>query len=146
MELRKPAARASGSNSDSRPKIVPALGKRLVRSSAPRVIAHCPHCHSEQVVKWGSKDGNRRFRCNQCERTFSILTNTELAHLRYRKRWISFIGAMVEEKSLREAAAICDVSLGTAQRWQHRLLGYAAQHGPLGLALLDALQELLPRI
>ncbi len=108
-----------------------------------RGINRCPHCHSDEVVKWGNKDGNRRFRCNECERTFTSLTNTELAHLRYRERWVTFIGAMIEHKSLRKAAAICGISLSTAQRWRIRMLGNVTHHGPIGLILLDSLQEIL---
>ena len=118
----------------------------VVRAETWRRIDHCPHCRSGAITKWGRKSGNRRFRCAQCSRTFSALTNTGLAHLRHRERWISFIGAMIEHKSLRDAAVICGISLSTAQRWRNRLLGYIASHGFVGLTILDSFQEMLSRL
>ena len=121
--------------------------RTLTQSDGLRGVKSCPRCRSDEVVKWGSKDGSRRFRCTQCKRTFTALTNTELAHLRHQERWISFIGAMVEHKSLREAAAICGISLSTAQRWHVRLLGYVTHHGLIGLiSLMESFQELLSRL
>jgi len=33
---------------------------------------HCPSCHSDITSKWGrTKAGNQRYRCSECERTFT---------------------------------------------------------------------------
>ena len=42
----------------------------------------CPHCHSLNVGSWGNYHrlpGLERYRCKDCERTFSDLTNIMLS-------------------------------------------------------------------
>ncbi len=43
----------------------------------------CPHCHSDNIVKWGKKNGKQRFRCKDCGHTFilrkSDVINTALS-------------------------------------------------------------------
>jgi len=50
------------------------------------------------------------------------LTKTPLARLRYKKRWLTYVGTMIENKSVRESAAVCGVSTTTSSRWHRRFL------------------------
>ena len=82
----------------------------------------CPHCQSARISRWGTAHGIPRYRCGSCKRTFNILTNTPLARLRNRQRWLTFVGTMVEKKSIRKSAAACGVSVTTSSRWHKRFL------------------------
>lgn len=63
-----------------------------------------------------------RYRCNSCKHTFNALTNTPLARLRYRKRWLTYLGTLIEKKGVRESAATCGVCAATSLRWHRRFL------------------------
>lgn len=80
----------------------------------------CPRCGSASTTRWGSIRGLPRFRCRTCARTFNLLTNTGLARLRHREKWLTFVGTLLEHKSIRESAAVCEVDSSTALRWRHR--------------------------
>jgi transposase-like protein len=86
----------------------------------------CPHCLSDHTVHWGAAHGVPRYRCNSCKHTFNILTNTPLSRLRHKKRWLTYVGTMVERKSVRKSAAACRVSATTSFRWHRRFLDCSA--------------------
>jgi hypothetical protein len=73
-------------------------------------------------VRWGAARGVPRHRCRSCGHTFNTLTKTPLARLRYKNRWVTYVGTMVERRSIRESAAACGVSATTSLRWQRRFL------------------------
>jgi transposase-like protein len=82
----------------------------------------CPHCRSVDVTHWGAAHGFPRYRCGSCRRTFNILTKTPLARLRNKERWPTFVGTMIERRSIRRSAAACEVSVTTSSRWRKRFL------------------------
>src|SRR5258707_10103961 len=82
----------------------------------------CPHCRSDDVTHWGAAHGFPRYRCGSCRRTFNILTKTPLARLRNKDRWPTFVGTMIERRSIRSSAAACEVSVTTSSRWRKRFL------------------------
>jgi len=82
----------------------------------------CPHCLSDDVTHWGAAHGFPRYRCGSCKRTFNILTKTPLARLRNKERWPTFVGTMIERRSIRRSAAACEVSVTTSSRWRKRFL------------------------
>jgi transposase-like protein len=82
----------------------------------------CPHCRSDNITHWGAAHGFPRYRCGSCRRTFNILTKTPLARLRNKNRWPTFVGAMIERRSIRRSAAACGVSVTTSSRWHKRFL------------------------
>lgn len=87
----------------------------------------CARCASERFVGWGAAHGLPRYRCLDCKRTFNILTNTPLAHLRNRERWLTYVGTMVEGRSIRGSASACAVSPATSSRWRQRFLNCTAE-------------------
>jgi len=82
----------------------------------------CPHCRSDDVAHWGAAHGFPRYRCGSCRRTFNILTKTPLARLRNKERWPTFVGTLIERRSIRGSAAACEVSVTTSSRWRKRFL------------------------
>ncbi|HET7763540.1 MAG TPA: hypothetical protein VFK92_00435 [Burkholderiales bacterium] len=98
----------------------------------------CPHCASDHSVRWGSAHGLPRYRCIDCKRTFNLLTNTPLAHLRNRERWLTYVGTMFEGRSIRGSAAACAVSAATSSRWRQRFMNCTAEQRAKLLAAIVA--------
>jgi len=42
--------------------------------------------------------------------------------LRNKERWPTFVGTMIERRSIRRSAAACEVSVTTSSRWRRRFL------------------------
>ena len=49
-----------------------------------------PHCISAKLYRWGKVSELQRYRCRQCKRTFNALTNTPLARLRHKDKWLDY--------------------------------------------------------
>ena len=84
--------------------------------------AHCPHCQSRKLGKWGFANGLRRYKCKSCKVTFNALTGTPLAQLHKRELWEAHTQALVDGGSLRSVAMHLMVDLTTSFRWRHRFL------------------------
>lgn len=95
--------------------------------TVPAPLPPCPHCRSDHVVAWGAAHGLPRHRCLSCRRTFNILTNTPLARLRNRERWLTYVGTMFEGRSIRKSATACAVSAATSSRWRRRFMNCTAE-------------------
>src|ERR1700674_245665 len=93
----------------------------------------CPHCAGRDIIAWGRANGLTRFRCKGCGRTFNALTQTPMARLRKRERWLDHARAMLESRSLSKTAELCGVHPTTAFRWRHRFLGSPATDKPRAL-------------
>ena len=102
----------------------PADGEASIADIEARFAAapHCPHCQSASVVKWGSANRMKRYKCKPCNVTFNALTGTPLAQLHKRELWGGHAQALVDGISLRKVAARLDIHLETAFRWRHRFL------------------------
>jgi len=111
------------------PESYPAYGGRdraHERTVSPHPVS-CSHCASDRIVRWGAAHGLPRYRCLACRRTFNILTNTPLARLRNRERWLTYVGTMFEGKSIRGSATACAVSAATSSRWRRRFMNCTAE-------------------
>lgn len=93
----------------------------------------CAHCHSGNVKKWGKSRGLQRYRCFDCGKTFNSLTDSPLAFLRKKDRWLKMASCLKEGLSVRKTAVRCGVSVPTAFRWRHRFLMAAAADKPIKL-------------
>ena len=126
---------------------------------ADRQQLDCPYCYSRRTVRWGTAGGVPRHRCSDCGRTFNALTRTPLARLRHKRRWLTYVGTMVDHRSIRESATACGVSATTSLRWHRRFLKCSSNEririlGALlstyssapGAAELSWCRELLPLI
>lgn len=56
----------------------------------------CPHCVSENVVRFGKYNGRQRYRCKCCSKTFTDITNTVLYLTRKGNEWITFIAVCLK--------------------------------------------------
>ncbi|HXZ52297.1 MAG TPA: helix-turn-helix domain-containing protein [Burkholderiales bacterium] len=83
----------------------------------------CPRCGSARINRWGLAHGFPRFRCTACGKTFNVRTNTTLARLRKKDQWLTFVGTLVEGRSIRKSAVACGISAATVMRWRKRFGG-----------------------
>jgi transposase-like protein len=94
----------------------------------------CPHCAHEQVSRWGFANGLQRYRCNACRATFNALTETPLAGLRHKAKWIDYAKQLAEGVSVRKSAAAVGIHPNTAFRWRHRFLSLPKGQQAISLA------------
>lgn len=94
----------------------------------------CPHCASTELYRWGMSCNLQRYRCRSCKRTFNALTNTPLARLRYKDKWLSYEQAMVQGLSLRQAATGCGIAKNTSFKWRHRFLRAPVTQQPVQMS------------
>ncbi len=91
-------------------------------SSVIDIVNSCPYCTSKSFQKWGMRSGLQRYRCNQCHKTYNVLTGTPLARLRHKEVWLDFAQDLSKSKTIRESAKHCGVNKSTTFRWRHRML------------------------
>lgn len=83
----------------------------------------CPHCQSMEVVKFGTAGGKQRYRCSQCKRTFSDLSDSILAYTKKDIRvWKEYAKCLLDRLPIRKSAQICGIHRNTAFAWRHKLL------------------------
>ncbi len=86
----------------------------------------CPYCHHPEIRPWGQAAGLPRFRCRGCKRTFNALTDTPLAGLHHKDRWMFFLEKFGEGEPVRKAAGRCGINTKAAFLWRHRFLALPA--------------------
>ncbi|RZA16803.1 MAG: IS1595 family transposase [Proteobacteria bacterium] len=82
----------------------------------------CPACACDRYHRHGHANGLQRYRCRACRRTYNDLSGTPLARLRWREKWLDYLGALLDSKPVRKAARQVGVHRNTAFRWRHRFL------------------------
>lgn len=82
----------------------------------------CPRCGGVSVQHWGRFGWRRRYRCRDCERTFSDFTGTPLAYLKRVDRWRPFCRIFHQAHTVRHTARLLGIHPSTAFRWRRRLL------------------------
>lgn len=114
--------------------------KKIIRQLEHRLIEdpECPHCHSSIINRFGKKGDMQRYRCKNCLKTFTATTNTPLARLRHKEKWVNYLEGMLESKVLRQSARDYSINLKTAFRWRHRFLQLPAE---LKARLLEGIVE-----
>lgn len=84
----------------------------------------CLRCGSTNAVKNGKRpDGIQRYLCRDCKRSFLATTDSLASGTRKDYGvWVKYMECMAEKKTLKESAADCDISVGTAFLWRHKIL------------------------
>lgn len=100
--------------------------KKAILKNNPNPLSdrcNCPHCQSVNVVKNGNVRGIQRFKCKDCEKTFSYTTNTILYKSNKSiETWEKYCECFLHKFPLRKCAEICGISLDTAFNWRHKIL------------------------
>lgn len=83
----------------------------------------CPNCSRNNYIKYGSYKGIQRYKCKDCMKTFSNITNSIFSYTKKDlDKWIKFIELMMKKKSLRVCAKKLHINLATAFYWRHKIL------------------------
>lgn len=90
---------------------------------AERNVDVCPHCKSNAYIKYGKFNGIQRFKCKNCKKTFSLVTNSVWSYSKKKPSdWFRFCELILEKKVLRECAEILNINIITAFMWRHKVL------------------------
>lgn len=82
----------------------------------------CPHCESKSVKRHGFYDGRQRYKCKDCNKTFSDTTNTVITGTHYPDKWLAYVECMLQGMSLRKIAEQLKIHVSTAFFWRHKIL------------------------
>jgi len=102
----------------------------------------CPSCTCDRYHRHGQANGLQRFRCRACGRTYNDLSGTPLARLRWKEKWLDYLGAVLDSTSVRKAAQQVGVHRNTAFRWRHRFLEHAKNDRPEQLSGIAEADEM----
>ncbi|MEK5063645.1 IS1595 family transposase [Cytobacillus sp. FSL R5-0596] len=87
----------------------------------------CSHCHSNNAVRFGKYNVRQRYRCKDCGKMFTDVTNTPLHRTHLPHKWSEFVQCMIEGYSLRKSAKLLGVHYVTLFYWRHKLLSAIKQ-------------------
>ena len=90
--------------------------------------ACCPWCGSKKYHKNGKDKGSRRFKCRECEHTFTEYSGTWLDGLHKKSQVAEYIGLMIEGKSLDKISRALHINKKTAFDWRHKILSSLGQN------------------
>ena len=82
----------------------------------------CPFCNSQNHIRWGKRNDMQRYKCKNCSKTFNSLTQTPLARLRKKGRWLKYSNCLKDGLTIREAAKESGIHKNTSFRWRHRFV------------------------
>lgn len=84
----------------------------------------CPHCSSTVFHKYGKHNGEQRYMCSNCNKTFKETTGTVISMIRKKSLFMKFQDAMINEDyaSIKSMAMRFDISIPTAFSWRHKIL------------------------
>jgi transposase-like protein len=82
----------------------------------------CPHCNSLKYYKYGKDKGSLRFKCKECNRTFTEHTGTWLAGLHKKEIVNEYLELMYQEKPLDKIKSTLSINKKTAFDWRHKIL------------------------
>lgn len=89
------------------------------------ILSECPHCKSNNIIKHGSYKNRQRYKCKNCNKTFTSFTNKPWS---YSKKplifWEKYAKVMECKFPLRLCSIILSINLKTAFSWRHKLMEY----------------------
>lgn len=91
---------------------------------ALETVKKCPHCGKSKIIQWGNYKGQKRYKCQKCERTFTPSTGSVLHCLNKKQKFIKYLILMFYEdfNDLKTLAKRIGISVKTAFDWRHRIL------------------------
>ena len=140
-EYKKLLASLEGLTDEQVDDLLSALRRRKDTDGVQRLVQGlvaeqhcCPHCASENFVKFGFSSGSQRFRCKDCRKTFNALTGTPFNRLRGKEKLLENAACMADGLSVRKTAARTGMSVRKAFRWRHKFLGLLNGQKPAALS------------
>lgn len=87
-----------------------------------RKAISCPNCGSISIKLNGTKDGNQRYYCKDCHKSFSDNNNSIVYKSRHTyEQWIQFINCELYDYTLKDEASSIEINITTAFSWRHKL-------------------------
>lgn len=85
---------------------------------------HCPHCNATSISKYGMHNGEQRFKCGDCGRTFKETTGTVLGRIRKKELFLKYQDSMINEGyiPIEAMSKKFGISVPTAFAWRHKAL------------------------
>jgi transposase-like protein len=127
-------------NHQQRSRLIAALNQKADESKVLEIVEAsfdtkqaCPHCSSSELYRHGLVSGLQRYYCKSCKKTFNALTNSPLAHLRNKQKWLNYLDSMQQSLTIRRSAANTGIHRNTSFRWRHRFLRWISQDRPTKL-------------
>jgi transposase-like protein len=88
----------------------------------PKVIP-CPHCQSDEILRFGKMGGKHRFKCKACKKTFITTTHTGIQGSRYGEAvWKQLIEDTIDGTSLIKTSEKLKISRHTVFIMRHKIL------------------------
>jgi transposase-like protein len=88
----------------------------------------CPDCHSNHIVKNGTRKGVQKYVCRDCKKNFNYKTNTVLSKIQKLNKWNEFVEDFISLNitSLKAMSKKLQLSEQTVFNWRHKLLSAIA--------------------
>lgn len=89
----------------------------------PHEVKSCLHCQSEHFIKNGKTNGNQRYLCKCCRKTFVENTGTTLFSMKKDVAVLEkYVHRMIEKYPLCKCVKICGINVATTFAWRHKIL------------------------
>ena len=88
----------------------------------------CPQCQADDIFRHGKTNGQQRYRCKTCLKTFTALTGTGFCRLNDKDKLLAYAECMVEGLSIRKAGERVGLAVDRSFRWRHRFLDALREH------------------
>lgn len=87
-------------------------------------VSSCPHCGSNNFIKWSKYKDTQRFKCKECNSTFLPTTGTPIHWQKKPKVFLRFCISMFSDNvcSLKAQSEKFGISISTAFEWRHKSL------------------------
>lgn len=76
---------------------------------------------AESQPPWKGRHG-AAISLSELFKTFTATTDTPLARLRHKEKWLDYMACIIAGKVLRQSAEECAINLKTSFLWRHRFL------------------------
>ena len=86
-------------------------------------ITNCKHCHSNKIVSFGhSSNLTKRYKCKDCNKTFSISTNSLLYSSKVNiEAWFAFLECILSGTSIKAACLTAKIAPKTGSEWMNKI-------------------------
>ena len=93
-----------------------------------RCIKECPNCNGKDYIKFGKYKGIQRYKCKECDKTFSKTTKALWSYSKKEpEKWVKFMELMLQKSSLRVCSKILEINISTAFAWRHKVMNFIHQ-------------------
>lgn len=90
-----------------------------------RLINKCPNCNSKNYIKFGKYNGIQRYKCKECDKTFSKTTKSVWSYSKIEpEKWVKFMELFLQKSTLRACSKILEINIRTAFIWRHKVMQF----------------------